>query len=123
MTRFSRLTGKTGWENRSSGCRVARVPDAIAGVAGKWMGYHILEYREVNWTCQEEEVAEDKVAAKAAAKVEDRVEDRAEVKAAEAKAAGVWDPEAARGRGLRVYAAARLVGPACRTNAGFRAFR
>jgi hypothetical protein len=87
------------------------------------MEYHIPEYREVNWTCQEEEVAEDK----AAAKVEDRagvkVEDRAEVKAAEAKAAGVWDPEAAKGREPRIYAAARLVGPACRTNAGFRAFR
>jgi hypothetical protein len=119
LTRFSRPTGKTGWENRSSGCRGVRVPDAIAGVAGKWMEYHIPEYREVNWTCQEEEVAEAKVAAKAAAKVEDR----AEVTAAEAKAAGVWDPEAARGRGLRVYAAARLVGPACRMNAGFRAFR
>jgi hypothetical protein len=84
------------------------------------MGYHIPEYREVNWTCQEEEVAEDKAAAK--------VEDRAEVKAAEVKAAGAravggWDPEGAKGREPRIYAAARLVGPACRTNAGFRAFR
>jgi hypothetical protein len=66
--------------------------------------------------------------AKAEAKAADRVEDRAGVKAAGVKAAGAravagWDPEAARGRGLRVYAAARLVGPACRTNAGFRAFR
>jgi hypothetical protein len=128
LTRFSRPTGKTGWENRSSGCRGVRVPDAIAGVAGKWMGYHIPEYREVNWTCQEEEVAEDKAAAKA----EERVEDRAEVKAAGVRAAevpevagaaAVWDPEAAKGRGPRIYAAARLVGPACRTNAGFRAFR
>jgi hypothetical protein len=119
--RFSRPTGKTGWENRSSGCRGARVPDAIAGVAGKWMAYHIPEYREVNWTCQEEEVAEDKV------------EDRAGVKAAEApeapegpevaRAAGVWDPEGAKGREPRIYAAARLVGPACRTNAASRAFR
>jgi hypothetical protein len=82
------------------------------------MEYHIPEYREVNWTCQEEEVAEVKAAAK--------VEDRAGVKAAEAagaRAADGWDPEAAKGREPRIYAAARLVGPACRTNAGFRAFR
>jgi hypothetical protein len=123
LTRFSRPTGKTGWENRSSGCRGVRVPDAIAGVAGNWMEYHILEWREVNWTCQEEEVEEDKAAA--------AVEDRAGVKvarvrvarAAGARAAGVWDPEAARGREPRIYAAARLVGPACRMNAAFRAFR
>ena len=83
------------------------------------MGYHIPEYREVNWTCQEEEVAEDK----AAAKVEDRAEVRAAAAPAVAGAAGVWDPEAAKGREPRIYAAARLVGPACRTNAGFRAFR
>lgn len=132
MTRFSRPTGKTGWENRSSGCRGARVPDAIAGVAGKWMEYHIPEDREVNWTCQEEEVAEDKAAAKVEVKVEAKaavkVEDRAGVKAAGVKAAGVraaggWDPEAAKGREPRIYAAARLVGPACRMNAGFPAFR
>jgi hypothetical protein len=79
------------------------------------MAYHIPEYREVNWTCQEEEVAEDKAAA--------RVEDKAGVKAAGARVVGGWDPEAARGREPRIYAAARLVGPACRTNAGFRAFR
>jgi hypothetical protein len=82
------------------------------------MEYHILEWREVNWTCQEEEVAEDKAAAE--------VEDRAGVKAARvrvARAAAVWDQEAAKGREPRIYAAARLVGPACRMNAGFRAFR
>jgi hypothetical protein len=86
------------------------------------MEYHIPEYREVNWTCQEEEVAEVKAAAKAAAKVEDR----AGVKAAEvagARAADGWDPEAAKGREPRIYAAARLVGPACRMNAASRAFR
>jgi hypothetical protein len=88
------------------------------------MAYPIPEYREVSWTCQEEEVAEDK----AAAKVEDRAEVRAAgVRAAAAPevagAAGVWDPEVAKGREPRIYAAARLVGPACRTNAGFRAFR
>jgi hypothetical protein len=72
-------------------------------------------------------VAEDKAAAE--------VEARAGVKAAGARAAraaevpevagapGGWDPEAAKGREPRIYAAARLVGPACRTNAGFRAFR
>jgi len=95
------------------------------------MAYHIPEYREVNWTCQEEEVAEDKAADKAAAKAAAKVEDRAEVRAAGvraageagARAAGGWDPEAAKGREPRIYAAARLVGPACRTNAGFRAFR
>lgn len=94
------------------------------------MEYHIPEYREVNWTCQEEEVAEDKAAAKVAAKVEDRAGVKAAgVKAARAagaagaRAAGGWDLEAAQGRGPRIYAAARLVGPACRTNAGSRAFR
>jgi len=76
-------------------------------------------------------VAEAKAAARAAAKAEDRAEVRAAgVRAARAAevpevagAAGVWDPEAAKGREPRIYAAVRLVGPACRTNAGFRAFR
>jgi hypothetical protein len=60
-------------------------------------------------------VAEDKAAAE--------VEDRAEVRAAGVRAVGVWDPEWAKGREPRIYAAARLVGPACRTNAASRAFR
>jgi hypothetical protein len=83
------------------------------------MASHIPEYREVNWTCQAEEVVEDKVAAKveaAGARV-------ARARAAGAKAAGVWDPGAARGREPRIYAAARLVGPASRMNAAFPVFR
>jgi hypothetical protein len=63
-------------------------------------------------------VAEDKAAAEEAA----RVEEAAAVPAG-AGAAGVWDPEGAKGREPRIYAAARLVGPACRIHAGSRAFR
>lgn len=107
--RCSRPIEKSGWENQSSGCRAARVPGAIAGVAGKPVAYHIPKKRGVKWACQAEEGAEDQVVDKPA---EDQVRD----KAAE-------DLAGARGLGARIYAAARLAGPASPMNAGFLAFR
>jgi hypothetical protein len=119
LTRSSRPIGKTGWENRSSGCRAAGVPGAIAGVAGKPMAYHIPKKWEVKQACQAEEEVEAKAVGKAA-------KDKAGDKGAEAAAAKVEDRAkgkvAARGQ-PRIYAAARLAGPASPMNAGFLAFR
>lgn len=100
MARCSGPIGRTGWENRSSGCRAAAVPGAIAGVAGKPKAYHIPKKREVKWSCQAEEGVEDKAAA-------DKVEGKAAV----------------RELGPKIYAAAWLAGPASPMNAGFLAFR
>jgi hypothetical protein len=89
------------------------------------MAYHILKKREVKWACQVEEGAEDKVVDKAADKAAedwavDKVEHKAKDKAKDKLAA---DQAAARGPGPKIYAAARLAGPAPPMNAGFPAFR
>jgi len=77
------------------------------------MARPITEYREGNWICQEEEVAEDKAA--------DRASE--EAAAGARAAAAVRDKAPARGRRPRVYAAVPLAGPACPMNAASRASR
>jgi hypothetical protein len=123
LARCSRPIGKTGWENRSSGCPAAGVPGVIAGAAGRPRGYYKPKKREVKWLCQVEEEVEDKAVDRAAeVRAGDRVAEAVAGKVA-ARAKAVAGKAAARGLGARIYAGARLAGPASPMNAGFPAFR
>jgi hypothetical protein len=71
--------------------------------------------KEVNWTCQQEEAAKDKV------------EDKEGVRVAGAvlreRAAGWRDQESGKPQEPRIHAIARLAEPAPPMNVGFHAFR
>jgi len=71
--------------------------------------------REVNWICQQEEAAKDKV--------EDKEVGRAAGAVVRERAAGWRDQESGKPQEHRIDAIARLAGPVPPMNAGFHAFR